>query len=269
MKRWIKAVLAACTVLIIGFTLWLSHIGYFGGPVFIEMPAQTAHTAQPAQPAQPTRASAVVVILSGDMGFQIGMGPQIAQRFTADGIPVLGVSSLVYFRHERTPADVRALITEASRKALTFSHADRLILIGQSFGADMLHVGLTDLPNDLRKKVQMVGFVVPGDTVIYRASPSELFNWTTPDALALPTAAQLTWAPVICIQGIEETDSLCPQLTLPNVKQIALPGGHPLHRDADTLYATLRAEMAATAPIAPNITKSSDSGHLDNTPSGA
>jgi type IV secretory pathway VirJ component len=259
-KRWIKAVLGACAMAVIAFALWLGHIGYFGGPVFVEMPARSRPAAHH---------STVAVVFSGDMGFQIGMGPQIAQRFVADGVPVLGVSSLVYFRHERTPAEVRALITEASRKALAFSHADRLILIGQSFGADMLHVGLTGLPADLRKKVQMVGLVVPGETVIYRASPSELFNWATPDALALPTAAQLTWAPVVCIQGADETDSLCPQLSLPNVKQIALPGGHPLHRDADTLYATLRAEMVSSDPTRPNITKSSESRHLGSIATGA
>ncbi|GAD50504.1 hypothetical protein NT2_09_01120 [Caenibius tardaugens NBRC 16725] len=260
MKHWIKRALATGAVLAIGFLLWLGHIGYFGGPVFLEMPAVEKRSPTP---------PAVAVIFSGDMGFRIGMGPQIARRFVHDGVPVLGVSSLVYFRHERTPAEVRALITEASRKALAFSHAERLILIGQSFGADMLHVGITDLPPDLRKKVQMVGLVVPGQTVIYRASPSELFNWATPDAQALPTAAQLTWAPVVCIQGIDETDSLCPQLTQPNVKHIALPGGHPLHRDADKLYATLRAEMAATNPHLINITKSSVPRHVTSIHGGA
>lgn len=260
MRHRIKRVLATCAVLAMGFLVWLGHIGYFGGPIFVEMPAHTKQASNP---------PAVAVIFSGDMGFRIGMGPQIARRFVNDGTPVLGVSSLVYFRHERTPADVRALIAEASRKALAFSHAKRLILIGQSFGADMLHVGVTDLPNDLRRKVQMIGLVVPGRSVIYRASPSELFNWATPDAQALPTAMRLTWAPVVCIHGIEETDSLCPELTRPNVKRIALPGGHPLHHDADKLYVALRAEMDATNPPVANITKSSASRHVASISGGA
>jgi type IV secretory pathway VirJ component len=196
------------------------------------------------------------------------MGPKIAARLTADGIPVLGVSSLVAFRRERSPAEVRAFIAEAARRGLAFAHADRVILIGQSFGADMLQAGAAGLPAGLRGKVQMVALVVPGDTLIFRASPAELFNWARPDAAALPTARTLTWAPVICVYGREERDSLCPRLGLANVQRVALPGGHPLHYDADALYAVLRGKIAATAAPA-NITKNSESSHLGESAAGA
>ncbi|OHT20339.1 AcvB/VirJ family lysyl-phosphatidylglycerol hydrolase [Edaphosphingomonas haloaromaticamans] len=221
------------------FAIWLGYIGYFGGPVFFELPAE--------KPSPPELRGTVAVILSGDMGFRIGMGPRIAKRLAADGIPVLGVSSLTYFRHERSPVEAAALLDAAAGRALAFGHADRLILIGQSFGADMLHVGLVDMPPALRAKVAMVGLVVPTDSLIFRASPSELFNWTPPDAPALPTARALDWVPAVCIQGREEEDSLCPHLDQPNMRRLVLPGGHPLHRDVDALHAALWREILATA----------------------
>jgi type IV secretory pathway VirJ component len=227
-----------------GFVGWLSHIGYFGGETFIEIPA--AHRSSIGRP------RTVAVLFSGDMGFRVGMGPKIAERLSADGVPVLGVSSLVEFRHEHSQAEVRAFIANSIRRGLAFAHADQVILIGQSFGADMLQVGAAELPGDLKAKVQMVALVVPGDTVIFRASPAELFNWAKPDAAALPTARRLTWAPSICIYGREEDDSLCPKLTLPNFERVALPGGHPLRYDADALYAVLRRKIAATANITEN-----------------
>lgn len=246
-------ILALLFVAGLGFSGWLGHIGYFGGPVFFEVPA----TAPPAA----TTARTAAVLFSGDMGFRVGMGPRVAKKLAADGIPVLGVSSLTFFRHERTPDEVRALIADAARRALAFGHADRLILIGQSFGADMLQVGLTGLPPSLRARVRMVGLVVPTDSVIFRASPSELFNWSTPDAAALPTARQLDWVPTVCIHGAQEDESLCPALTLPNVRQVTLPGGHPLHGDVDAVYGALKAEIDATAPPRPNITKISFADH--------
>ncbi|WP_204312560.1 AcvB/VirJ family lysyl-phosphatidylglycerol hydrolase, partial [Escherichia coli] len=83
------------------------------------------------------------------------------------------VSSLAYFRQQRTPAEIQKLIADAARRALAFGKADRLMMIGQSFGSDMMHVGLTGLPQDLRAKVKLVALVVPTDTVYYHVSPSE------------------------------------------------------------------------------------------------
>jgi type IV secretory pathway VirJ component len=103
----------------------------------------------------------------------------------------------------------------------------------------MVQVGLDGLSPELKAKLAMVILVVPGDTVDYRVSPAELFDLIAPDASALPTARRLDWIPTLCIQGAEETDSLCPHLTAPNVRKVALPGGHPLHRDADALYAPI------------------------------
>lgn len=221
----------------IGGAAWLGHLGYFGGPLYFEVPAKARLFA-------PVRT--VAVIFSGDMGFRIGMGPRIAERLSADGVPVLGVSSLEFFRRERSPAEARDFIAAAIRRAIAVAHADRVILIGQSFGADMLQVGGASLPASLRSKVALVALVVPGDTVIFRASPGELFNWTTPDAKALPTARKLVWAPVLCIYGKEEDDSLCPALRMANVRRVALPGGHPLRYDANALYAVLKREIAAS-----------------------
>lgn len=235
-RRKMRIALVALAVLLAGFTGFLTYIGYFGGPVFYDI--------APARPTPPRARGLAVVLVSGDMGFKIGMGPEIARRFATEGVPVVGVSSLAYFRQQRSPAEVQTLITAAARRALAFGHADRLVIIGQSFGADMVHVGLTGLPADLRAKVKAVALVVPTDTVFFRASPNELFNWARPDAMALPTGRQLTWVPALCVQGVEETDSLCPQLTQPNVRRIALPGGHMLHHDPEALFEALHAGLA-------------------------
>lgn len=212
----------------IGFGAWL---GYFGGALYIPMPAVAAPP--------PRHEGVAAVLVSGDMGFKVGMGPRIARRLAAHGIPVLGVNSLVYFRERRTPAEVRALIADATRRGLAFGHARRLLLIGQSYGADMVHVGLTGLPPDLRDRLAMVALVVPTDTVMYRASPAETLGLVAADAPAIDTARRLDWVPVLCVHGREEGDSLCPLLRAPNVHVETMPGGHKLHDDADGLFARI------------------------------
>ncbi len=203
------------------------------------------------QPAGVARRDVTAILLSGDMGFRVGMGPRIASRLAADGIPVVGVNSLTYFRTTRTPAQATALIQAAIGRARAAAPGRKLLLIGQSYGADMLHVGLAGLPRAQRADIAMVALVVPGATVEYRASPAEILTFAMPEADAMPTARQLDWTPTLCLSGREESASLCPLLRQPNVHAFALPGGHPLHYDADAVYRQIVAEMAR-AGIAPS-----------------
>jgi len=217
-----------------GYWAWL---GYFGGELYVPVRARKAPS--------PAHAGLAAVILSGDMGFKTGMGREIGDRLAAEGIPVLGVNSLVYFRERRSPVEVRALVGDAIRRGLAFGHARRLLLIGQSYGADMVHVGLADLSPDLRSKIALVALVVPTRTVMYRASPAEMLDLVPPDAAAIDTGRRLDWVPLLCIHGREEKDSLCPLLRQSNVRDVAMPGGHPLRRDADGLFRHLMESVDA------------------------
>ena len=206
-------------------------LGYLDGPLFAFAPAsQTA-------PASHQRLA--VVFLSGDMGLNVGIEPQVAAQLASNGIPVLSINSLYYFRVTRAPAEIERLIAGGIRRALVFGHADRVVLIGYSFGADMLHTGLASLPLALRGKVVMTALIVPSDTVQFRSSPSEVFSFMEPQYDALATARKLDWVPGLCIYGIREESSLCKQLTLPRFHSIGLPGGHLLHRDANAVYREL------------------------------
>ncbi len=228
---WLYRSLLALVLAALAATGFMGWLGYFGGPLFTDVPAVTT-------PAK-TRRPFAAVLLTGDLGYRIGMAPQIARRLAADGVPVVAVNTLTYLRKTRTPADITMLIARAEQRALRFGRTDRVVLIGQSFGADMLHVGLVDLAPELRAKVTRVALIVPENSVQFRASPNEVFDYWTPTTDAMPTARRLTWAPLLCVQGVEESESLCPLLTQANARRVALPGGHPLHRDADALYDVL------------------------------
>jgi len=225
-----RAILVSAA-LSLGFLGFLWYIGYFGGQIFAEVPA-AAHRAPPVP-------GLGAVILSGDTGSRLGLSPQVAQRLAANGIPVITVNSLAYFGTRRTIAETQSLIADAARRALALPGVKRVALIGQSFGADMLQAGLPGLPEALRSHVLLVALIVPGDTLNFRASFQELLDFEKPDRLALPTAQQLDWVPALCIHGEVEQNSLCPLLHGPNIRRVALPGGHMLHRDADAVAGVL------------------------------
>lgn len=180
-----------------------------------------------------------VIVISGDMGFRTGLSPELAKRIAARGRYVVGVNSLRFAWRKRTPAEISRLLESAVDRALTRSGARRVVLIGQSYGADLVHVGSIGLRQAARDKIAAVVLVVPTTDVYYGIGPLEYLGWGSADAKALDTARQLRWAPLTCIYGRQESDSVCPSLGGTNLRRIALPGDHYLQHDPDRLFAAV------------------------------
>ncbi|MBO9695172.1 MAG: type IV secretion system protein VirJ [Sphingopyxis sp.] len=225
MWTWLLALTLGC---IIAASAYYLHAGYYNGPLFGDMPAANAGPARPA-----------IVMLSGDMGNRVGMTPKIAARLHARGYAIVTVNSLTYFSTRRTAQDAARLIRTAMARAMKLAKTRQVVLIGQSFGADMLHAGLAQFSADARKPIRAVVLVVPGEDIIFRASPIELAGLEIPDQRAWPTASRLNRIPVTCIHGADEAGSLCPELRMPNVRHITLPGGHGLKSDDRALEAAI------------------------------
>lgn len=224
MKKWLFALILLLAVAAAAYL----HAGYYNGQLFHDMPTANAGPAKPA-----------IAMLSGDMGNRVGNTPRIAARLNALGYAVVTVNSLTYFSPRRTPGEAAELIKTAMVRAMKLGKTDHVVLIGQSFGADMLHAGLAQFSAADRSPIRSVVLIVPGEDIIFRASPIELAGLEIPDQRAYPTASRLRWVPVTCIHGADEAGSLCPELQMPNVRRITLPGGHELNSDYRAIEAAI------------------------------
>ncbi len=207
------------------------------------VPAFVTGSRYQATPATGAFHGTVALFVSGDAGLNFGMGRPVVKALAARGIPVLGISSPRAFGATRTRGEVDAVLADGIRRAMAMRGAKRLILIGQSFGADMLSVAAPDLPPALRGSVAGVVLVVPASTAYFRADPLGLAYRRAPDARPAGGMRGLDWAPVVCIRGAGESDSLCPEIAGANVMAIALPGGHFLNHDDDRLIATILTQL--------------------------
>lgn len=199
-------------------------------------------------PAVPPAAPIAVVNVSGDMGLRFLLGASTSRGLTEQHIPVVGIASPAVFRRRRTRAEINAFIADAVRTGLARTGARRVVVMGQSYGADIVQTGLANLPTDLRRKVAAIILVLPGDSVYFRADPTGWSYGDPPDSVGVTTANTLTWAPLTCIYGVEEDDSLCPLLRVPGARVIGMPGGHNIHHDdAGLLRHVLTAVRAVTA----------------------
>lgn len=183
------------------------------------------------------------VYISGDMGLRFGLGSKVVPALAAHGIPVVGVSSPVNFGTRKTRKEVDAIVAGAIRTALATTGAQRVILMGQSFGADMVSATAPDLPADLRARIAAISVVVPAQTVYFRSDPTGILYHGTPDARPAAAMRTLNWAPVLCIYGRDEEESLCPMLRGSHAQVVGLPGGHFLHHDDQLVIATILATL--------------------------
>jgi len=193
---------------------------------------------------------------SGDMGLNFGIGATTADALAAAGIPVTGFNTPVAFRTRRTAAETDRIIAAAVRHALAVAPGDRLVLIGRSFGADVLAASLPALPAELRRRIALIVLVVPGREVFFRTDPSNITYLGTPDSDGRRDIGAISWAPVTCIHGADETESACDGATQRNATNVAMPGGHFLKFDTDAIVRNImiaidRATAAASAKPSP------------------
>ena len=235
-RKAIIAVLGTIALLAAIATGALYYIGYFSDCVYIDLPAY---------PGKFSTSHLGAVMFSGDLGFSVGMGPKIGHHLADSGIPVRAVNSLAFFRHKRSPAETEALLHDTMEHMLAEPGIDRLVLIGQSFGADMMQESVAHLPARDRAKVAMLVLLVPTRNVYHQAMPSGAYHLSHPDALAITTAATIDWLPVMCVYGTLEPDSLCPQLHAPNVTRMGIHAGHYLQSYSDMVSARIDRKLAA------------------------
>ncbi|MHA6722686.1 AcvB/VirJ family lysyl-phosphatidylglycerol hydrolase [Sphingomonas sp. RS2018] len=224
-----RIVLALGTLLVLGATVVSCAPSMFAGEAYQRIaPTGRFH-------------GTVALFVSGDAGMRFGMGRPVTLALAGIGIPVIGISSPVAFAdtHSRTAVD--AVVIAGVRRALAVPGTKRVVLIGQSFGADLLSTTAPDLPQDLRAKVAAIVLVVPARATFFRADPLGLAYHAAPDAHPAAAMRGLRWAPVTCIQGVQEEDSLCPLIDGVPATRIVMPGGHFLrHDDAGLIRVILR-----------------------------
>lgn len=197
-------------------------------------------------PASGAPTGTLAVILSGDGGWA-SIDRDIGGQLAAHGVGVVGVNSLRYFWTRRTPDGAAADLARILRHYIAAWHAQRVVLLGYSRGADVLPFMASRLPPDLRARVALVGLLGPGTSVDFEFHLSE---WVADAARAgalpvRPEVEKLRGMPILCIYGADESDSLCPALDATLATPLPQPGGHHFGGDYDAVVGRI---LALAAP---------------------
>ena len=189
-----------------------------------------------------------IVFVSGDTGLRSwSLGGRVAQQLAAAGYPVTGVDTLAAFSERKTPEQSADLLARAMKAAHARNPDAPIILMGQSFGSDVLPIAIDGLPPALRSTISKIILIVPASQAYLRVSPKEIAGLAAPDVDLAPLARRLPNVPITCIYGIQEKDSLCPVFArVPNATVIGMPGGHPLNRDSKAVFSVVASALRAS-----------------------
>ena len=181
----------------------------------------------------PTKGDAhrVAIIITGDGGWA-GLDRGVADALTADGVRVIGFSTLKFFWHKQTP---EAAAQAIARVIAHYGKADpeaTFVLIGYSFGASLVPVVANRLPEEAVKRVDGGVLISPDDEAVFEIHVGDWFGSTRHDE-ALPIGPEMNASkvPLVCVHGTDENDSFCQKPQPAHVRVVTLPGGH--HYDGD------------------------------------
>ena len=209
-------------------------------------------------PAGDRQGNRLAILLTGDGGWA-GLDRDLAAELAEKGISVAALSSVRYFWRARTPEQSAADVTRLIDHFLSAWHAQRVLLVGYSFGADALPFIWNHLPPRLQERVDSLSLLGLSATASFEI---RVAGWLPGsgggDRATLPEVRRVTGLPVLCVYGNGESDSLCPSLHLPNASAVQIGSGHHFGGETSAIVDAILhvAESGAHAAGEPRLTPS-------------
>lgn len=188
----------------------------------------------------------LAVMFSGDGGWAM-LDRAVTAELGKNGLATVGWDSLSYFWKARQPEEVALDLEQTLNHYLEAWRKSRVVLIGYSFGADVLPAVINRLPETLRARIDLVALLGLSS---HASFAFRLSNWISDapdqgDQPVQPEMAKLTPLKRLCIYGQAETDDLCPALADLGVITAPMPGDH--HFDED--YPGVAQRILAQLPV--------------------
>ncbi|MFP5077549.1 virulence factor family protein [Rhizobium sp. YIM 134829] len=193
----------------------------------------------------PKPSETMAVVLSGDGGWR-DIDKEVGDELAKQGISVVGLDSLRYFWSERKPQEVAKDLSRIMDFYSKRWKAKRVLLIGYSFGADLLPRTYNLLPASDRSRIGQISLLALSDQVDYQISVLGWIGAEQNSGSGSPVDDLKSIDPklVQCIYGTDEEDDVCPTLRGTGVEIVPIEGGHHFDEDYPALVKRILASYA-------------------------
>jgi type IV secretory pathway VirJ component len=174
----------------------------------------------------------LVIFYSGDGGWR-DIDKKIGGYLSDQGYFVVGVDSLRYFWRKKSPDTMAADLDRLIRHFGTRAAGNGVMLVGYSFGADIIPFMVNRLSADTKSELRQVSLLGISEHASFEIRLQDIVGGTNTDGPpTLPELLKLKGIPIQCVYGEAEKDSVCDDKALDaSVNRVEMAGGH--HFDGD------------------------------------
>jgi len=197
-------------------------------------------------PAQAPGKPWLAIHLTGDGGWGV-TDKGISRELSRQGIFVAALNSLKYFWTRRTPDEAAHDLERILRHFLASRQDQSAVLIGYSFGADVLPFMVNRLSADMRSRVRLIVLLGPSESAVFEF---HLTDWLgvfhRGDTLpVLPELERLKDIRLLCFSGEKDKHTICGRILgdSANVKSISLRTGHRFGRNFSPIARAILEEV--------------------------
>lgn len=183
----------------------------------------------------------LAIIISGDGGWA-DIDRQVGEELSKRGVAVVGLDALKYFWRKKEPAEAAADVTRIIDHYTTAWSRRRVVLLGYSFGADIIPFMWPYLSAATRAKVSHMGLLALSPDASFEITVGGWVGVESREAVpTAPAVKQVSGAKVFCVQAGDDDEDPCPTL---GVDAISMPGDHHFDRDYKKLSGLILSRTA-------------------------
>lgn len=184
-------------------------------------------------PAAKDEGHPIIFYLTGDGGMK-KFSSNLLTSFSNHNFPTIGLNSLKYFWSKRTNEEASAAVAALITHYQQVWKKQPVILVGYSFGADVMPFIYSHLPAAVQANVKQIVLLSPSTSTDLQVHVADMIGKPVKRSMDVPAEInKITNKPLLLIFGDKEKDFDMKVLTVHGYKYIMLPGGHTYDEDAN------------------------------------
>lgn len=180
------------------------------------------------------RGKPLIFFISGDGGWT-DFSTNFINKLNREGYPVIALNARNYFWEKKTPSQTAADAGSLINPYLAKWKADSVVLIGYSFGADIIPFIYTNLEKSTVSKIKKAVLMLPGLSTDFTVHISEMLGFSRTNAYSVVSELNKLSIPVLVVLGSEKSLFPVDSLVIKNYQTSVIKGGHHFDAEVDSV----------------------------------